>query len=327
MAAEDPAPEISVILCTYDRPAALARCLDSLVAQRVSRPVEIVVVDNHPQSGRTAALLARYPSVRWLADPIAGLSQARNTGIRAARGQVLVATDDDVIAPPEWLETLTAPLFSGDPTLGATTGNCLALKQETAAEQLFEAYGGLRHGEQAIRFDRRWLDSERLFFPQLWRIGTTANAAFRASVFADPRVGLFDTQLGVGTPVGAWEDLYCFYLMLRGGYAIQYLPQAVLRHAHREQMPALIRQLEGYRRGETAFLVLMLLRHGDLRAIGQMLFWIPRWRLALYVQEILRRLRGQRKFSLRIFWVECVAYLRGPMALWRSWPRKDTTRG
>jgi glycosyltransferase involved in cell wall biosynthesis len=315
---------ISVIVCTYDRPDALAVCLQSLLAQRVSHPVEIVVVDNHPQSGRTGPLTVQFAgvdSIVWLQEPTPGLSRARNTGIRAARGSVIVATDDDVIAPPEWLELLTIPLFrEDDRKLAATTGNCLAIKVTTEAERIFEAYGGLRHGDVGATFDKAWMDQWKVCFPQLWRIGTTANAAFRASVFRDPRVGLFETRLGAGSASGAWEDLYCFDRILRAGYRIDYLPEAEVRHAHREDLPALTRQLEGYRRGETAFLTLMLFRHGDLRALGQMFWWIPKWRLILLVEELLRRLRGTRKYSLPLFWREALAYLSGPLALWRSKP-------
>ena len=48
-----PTVAASVVIATYDRPAELARCLVHLRAQETRRPVEIVVVDNHPASGLT----------------------------------------------------------------------------------------------------------------------------------------------------------------------------------------------------------------------------------------------------------------------------------
>jgi glycosyltransferase involved in cell wall biosynthesis len=309
--------EISLIVATYDRPAGLASCLESLLAQRTARTVEIIVVDNHPQSGAAAPLVEQFPSVRWLQEPVAGLSRARNRGIAAASGTVLVTTDDDVVAPPEWLELLTAPLFRGLPGLSATTGNCLPPKVVTQAEVLFEAYGGLRHGDRPAEFDHRWLAQWRICFPQLWRIGTTANAAFLTSLFQQPEVGLFETRLGAGSPAGAWEDLYCFYRMLRAGHCVRYLPEAQVRHSHREDMPGLVRQLCGYRRGEVAFLTLILLRHRDGRALGQCLLWIPWWRFSLAAGELLRRLRGGRRFPFSLLWWESLAYLAGPWSLWR----------
>jgi glycosyltransferase involved in cell wall biosynthesis len=333
-------PEISIVLATFDRPRSLARCLDALQLQHSTRSFEILVVDNHPQSTLTASLKPRYREIVWLQEPIPGLSRARNLGIAAASGSTLVTTDDDVIPPPGWLERLTAPLFHGDPNLAATTGNCLPLKVDTPAEALFEAYGGLRHGDLPATFDAAWMAQWRVCFPQLWRIGTTANAAFRTDVLRSPAVcsnaGPFDTGLGAGSPAGAWEDLYCFYRILNAGFTIAYLPEAQLLHAHRETVPELTRQLCGYRRGETAFLTTMLLRHRDLRALGQLFFWIPHWRISLLLGEIHRRLTGHRRYSLRLFWQEAFAYLAGPtcysrekteaVPLHRKDPFQDTAR-
>ncbi len=313
-----PLPEISIVIATFDRPDALARCLNSLCAQSATRSFEIIVVDNHPQSGLTVPLVPRFPGVRWLEEPVAGLSRARNLGIRAAGGSVLVTTDDDVIAPSHWLELLTAPLFQGESGLAATTGNCLPWKVETEAEALFEAYGGLRHGEQPSEFDRSWMNGWRIGFPHLWRIGTTANAAFRAHLFQPHELGLFDTILGAGTPAGAWEDLYFFYRVLHAGFRIRYLPEAQLQHAHREDLAGLSQQICAYCRGETAFLTLVLIRHRDSRALGQVLLWIPQWRFRLLAGELLRRLSGKRRFSLRLLCAETLAYFAGPWALWRG---------
>ena len=311
-------PAISVIVATFDRPSALARCLESLLIQQTTRPVEIIVVDNHPQSGLTAAVAGRFPGVRWLEEPVEGLSTARNCGIQAAAGTVIVTTDDDVIAHADWLESLTAPLFEQDGGLAATTGRCLAWKVETQAEVLIEAYGGFQRGDRPEEFDRNWMNRWRICFPQLWRIGSTANAAFLRSVLSNPAVGLFETRLGSGTPAGAWEDLYCFYRILRAGYRIRYVPEAHVLHAHREGLPELARQLCAYRRGETAFLALILIRHGDARALGQIFLWIPYWRLSLLAKELRLRSKGQARFPFSLMFAETLAYFAGPWSLWRG---------
>jgi O-antigen biosynthesis protein len=310
--------EISVVVATYDRPEALARCLRSLVTQQTTRAFEIIVVDNHPQSRVTSTLIDQFPSVRWLEEVTQGLSMARNCGIRAAQGSVIVTTDDDVVASPQWMEILTRPLFESDHSPVATTGNCLPWKVETEAEALFEAYGGLRHGDHRADYDAGWMARWRICFPQLWRIGTTANSAFRASLFRESPVGLFETRLGAGTPAGAWEDLYCFYRILRAGHGISYIPEAHVLHAHREGTDGLARQLCNYRRGETAFLTLVLIQHRDWRTLGQVFLWIPWWRFTLVCGELLRRLSGSRKYSFTLFWMESMAYLAGPWSLWAA---------
>jgi hypothetical protein len=81
-------------------------------------------------------------------------------------------------------------------------------------------------------------------------------------------------------------------------------------------MAALQHQVCAYRRGETAFLTLVLLRHRDWRTLGQIVLWIPWWRSRLFGGEVVRRLAGRKKFSFRVMWAESIAYLAGPGALW-----------
>ncbi|NES41971.1 glycosyltransferase, partial [Moorena sp. SIO2C4] len=52
---------ISIIIATYDRPQDLRRCLCSIVAQKYTRQLEIIVVDNHPASGLTPPVVAEFP--------------------------------------------------------------------------------------------------------------------------------------------------------------------------------------------------------------------------------------------------------------------------
>ena len=310
------APEISILLPTYDRAVTLERCLHALLQQRTKRSFEVIVVDNAPHSGYTRESVARFPQVRLIVEPRQGLSCARNAGIGAARGEIIVFTDDDTRAAPDWLENLVAP-FSARPEVAAVTGKTLPMKLETEAEQLFEAYGGLGGGTAAAEFDSEWLGAKLWWLP-LWQMGTTANAAFRASVFGDPAVGVMDERLGAGSPVGAWEDLYLFYRILRAGYVVVYEPRAEVQHAHRQGLAQLSKQLQAYRRGEVAFCLLALHHERDWRALLHLLLWIPYWRATQVFGELLRRLRGQKRFRFPMLLREWWAYLEGPAALLSS---------
>jgi glycosyltransferase involved in cell wall biosynthesis len=101
-------PFVSVIICTRDRAASLARTLDSLViaSPHVKKRWELLVVDNGSSDG-TADVIASFADrlpIRRVWQPVAGLSNARNAGVVEAKGDYILWTDDDVIVDERWLE-------------------------------------------------------------------------------------------------------------------------------------------------------------------------------------------------------------------------------
>jgi len=110
---------ITVILCTYNRCKSLVRALDSVTVSMLPESVEweILVVDNN-SNDQTREVVENFRRehpgrVRYLFEPQPGKSYALNSGIRAARGDVLAFMDDDVIVEPIWLQNLTTPLHRG----------------------------------------------------------------------------------------------------------------------------------------------------------------------------------------------------------------------
>jgi glycosyltransferase involved in cell wall biosynthesis len=121
------APDVSVIVCTHDRPAYLGACLDSLAAQHApAGTFEVIVVDSaSPPAGAAAiAALAERHGARRLAAPRPGLSLARNLGAHAARGRWLAYIDDDATADPSWIAAIIAA-GRGEPEPAAIGGRIL----------------------------------------------------------------------------------------------------------------------------------------------------------------------------------------------------------
>jgi GT2 family glycosyltransferase len=99
-------PVVSVVVPTRGRAAYLEVTLDSLLEQRGGIPNEILVVDDGG-GGATADVVRARPSVRYVAHgERRGLNAARNTGLREAGAALIAFVDDDVQAPPGWLEAL-----------------------------------------------------------------------------------------------------------------------------------------------------------------------------------------------------------------------------
>jgi glycosyltransferase involved in cell wall biosynthesis len=307
----DSGVSVSIVLPTRNRPDDLARCLEALSRQATSRVIEIVVVDNDPDSGLTPPVVARFPAARLVTESRRGLSYARNAGILASRGDLIVATDDDVTMPEEWLERLVAPFC--DPSVMVVTGNVFPVALETPSQQIFEAYGGLGKGFEARRVDGAWFWQFRGAVPT-WELGATANAAFRACIFSDPQIGLFDEALGAGMPTGCSEDTYVFYKVLKAGFAIHYEPSAYVWHRHRSDMRSLKRQIYSYAKGHAAYQLTTLLRDRDVRALARLGCRLPQ----TYARRTVERLRGRSDYPLAFIALEVLGTLVGPFALVRA---------
>jgi glycosyltransferase involved in cell wall biosynthesis len=109
---------ISVVVCAYNEQALLPACLHSLLSQ-TRLPDEIFVINN-ASSDATGAVARAVPGVQVLDEPIKGLVVARETGRRAARGDVLAYIDADCRVPIFWLERIAARLARSPRTVALT---------------------------------------------------------------------------------------------------------------------------------------------------------------------------------------------------------------
>lgn len=101
-------PEISIVLCTYNRAKLLEKALQSLSQQILSfEKYEIIIIDNN-SSDNTPEISQRYvrnhSNIHYFVEKNVGLSFARNRGWRESKGKFVGFIDDDSKASPEWLE-------------------------------------------------------------------------------------------------------------------------------------------------------------------------------------------------------------------------------
>jgi GT2 family glycosyltransferase len=303
---------VSIVVATYDRPDDLRSCLQSLKAQETRRPVEIIVVDNHPETGLTPPVVSAFSDVLLLNEPRKGLSYARNTGIAHSFGEIIITTDDDVEMPSNWLEKMVAQFSRNDVMI--VTGNVLPKEMDTQAQKLFEVYGGLGRGFKPREVSKEWFDHYRFKAIPTWELGATANAAFRARLFHHPHIGLMEESLGAGSPTGCSEDTYLFYRVLKAGYTIVYEPRAFVWHKHRRDMKALRRQIYNYSKGHVAYQMTTLFKDQDLRALVRLFVELP----LTYLWRIRTTLAGKSDYPLSIAFIEVAGNLAGPWALWQS---------
>jgi glycosyltransferase involved in cell wall biosynthesis len=250
--------KLSVLVCTRNRAASLARTLQSLLAQSWNGGYEreFVVVDNGSTDGTRAtveSLVARHPAwFRYVCEPRAGLSIARNTGLRQSDGEIVAFTDDDVLVAENWCDEI-AREFAADPQLGILGGRILL------------AHEGL----QPVSFKT---DERRAVFrsPRDYNEVYGANTAFRRSLFE--QVGVFDTRIGAGCFHAGGDEAELIYRALKAGFYVLYAPNVVVHHDHGRTTLAQVLRLEyGYGKGLSGFTMKHILR-GD-REAARILYW------------------------------------------------------
>lgn len=99
--------EITVCICTHDRPAYVRDCLDGL-ARQTTDLFEVLVVDSASTGDVPARLvdLATAYGASLIRVDRPGVSAARNAGARAARAPVIAYIDDDAIPAPDWIDSI-----------------------------------------------------------------------------------------------------------------------------------------------------------------------------------------------------------------------------
>jgi O-antigen biosynthesis protein len=308
------APDISVVLCTRDRPARLANCIRQLSRQDYPS-YEIVVVDNAPADldavPTVLKTLDTSVSVRYVLEPRAGLSWARNTGWHNARADIIAFFDDDEVPDKHWLAEVVRG-FSATSNVGCVTGVVLPAELKTKPQLWFEEFGGQSKGRG---FDREVFDAghpQNPLYP-LPPFGAGANMIFRREVLLE--IEGFNVALGVGTPAMATEDTFAFTRTLLAGHAIVYQPTAITWHYHRETYADLEKQLLGYGTGITAY-------------YAALIFYNPTLLLSLLplIPTAVKDMRGtdsirtatMRSFPASLLQAELRGMVRGVPAFFRS---------
>jgi GT2 family glycosyltransferase len=279
---------VSIVICTRDRPGELARCLASLPEQ-TRPPNEVVVVDNASREGRTRELAMAAETI-YVREDQPGLDFARNAGTRAASGEIVVYTDDDVRLHPRWLERMVAAF--DDSRIMAVTGQVMPAELETPAQCHFETFWPLGRGYRQIDYESAFFSTDQTLGFPAWRIGAGASMAFRRQIF--DQIGFFDERLDVGQ-AGCSGDSEYWHRVLTHGWVCRYEPSAVVFHYHRRDMTALSNQIFLYMRGHSAALLVQYERGGGWGNLLRALVLLP----GHYAKRVVRGLwKGWRESDL-----------------------------
>jgi len=222
------APDVSVIIPVHGDRGGLALTLDCLAAQRTTRSFEVLVVDNGDNDGLAETLAPRGALVpRLVREERKGSYAARNTGVAAARGDVLAFTDGDCLPRPTWLEEGVAALEREGH--GVFVGGRITMRPARPGHLGLAEVWQVGH------------DLRQDFYVAQQGWAATANLFVRASDLS--RVGAFDAQLQSGGD-REW-GLRATSTGVRGVFA----PDAVVDHPTRPTMTELMTKRRRVSRG------------------------------------------------------------------------------
>lgn len=220
-------PEVTFIICTYNRAEYLLDTLNSLLHHHNSSGIIEILIVNNNSTDQTADISRNFIEdnssdkviIRYTEEKKQGLSCARNRGIHEATAPNIVFVDDDIRATkafiPAWLS-----FFRKYPGAEIAGGPIRVQFDDIRPDWMsYFLLPLLGHHDLGNRV--------RIYPRHKYPFG--GNMGFRKKVFET--CGLFDTALGrKGEKLHAGEEKELFYRIREQGKTIWYLPEALLYH-------------------------------------------------------------------------------------------------
>lgn len=213
----------SVIIPTYKDWDRLQKCLDSLAKQSYpAECFEIIVVDNDHNTPQ-ASLPPLPVNARIICQSKPGSYAARNAGVRASSGSLLLFTDSDCIPDSKWVELMIEEFGGTEPCAKIVVAGGI---------QLFgrDKIGGKLN--LAESYDYFIGLNQHLYVKR--GVAATANLAVPKSVYQELK-GFDEGELSGG------DGEFCRRAIARGSEVV-YKPSAFVSHPLRESLSALVRK-------------------------------------------------------------------------------------
>jgi glycosyltransferase involved in cell wall biosynthesis len=243
--------DVTVVICTRDRPEGLRVTLESLRRQ-TDPDFRVVVVDNGSPAAGTAQVAAEValPGWEYTTEPTPGLSRARNKGLAQVQTRIVAWMDDDEVADPQWMHRIKQGF--GHPSHPvAVAGVIMPRELKHESQVRFEQYGGFNKG-RGLQPEVLKAGTPSVVSPlyPLPTFGPGGNMAFLTEKLR--AIGGFDPCLGAGTRTHGCEEIRVFSQLLMDGEAVLHWPPAIIWHTHRNTMMTLQTQFYGFSAGLSA---------------------------------------------------------------------------
>lgn len=224
--------KFSVLICTYNRPALLARALEALIKHTEEKPDEIIIVNGGDD--RTDRLVEHFIAANkdeleiiLVRTVNKNAASSRNVGLRYCSGDIIATTDDDAQVFPNWV-TLMKEGHKEHPEAGAIGGPVIGIPTDSLVAKAADL----------ITFPD-WPH------PRYARTLPTVNISYKREVVES--IGQMDETLSCG------EDVDYNWRVQQVGYKVYFDPRIKVYHEHRPTLAGFINQ--HYRYGRSYYLV------------------------------------------------------------------------
>jgi len=270
--------QLTLIVCTRNRLPQLQAALACILGLRCRVPCQLVVVDNGSTDGTWQWLQSLESTAEFRIDvvlePAAGLSRARNTGIRQALGDIVAFTDDDCYPTESFLDDVLDAFSRGG----------------------IDYCGGrvLLHDPADLPISIMTSTEPRIFPPNTFIPAgpiSGANMAFRRTLL--DVVGMFDVGLGAGSPTRSAEDTDFVFRSSWCGFTGMYTPTPTVRHHHMRRSSTDRISIEAaYDIGRGAYYVKHLCKQQTRMLMLKNWYWLSDLWSKAGRRRLLRELRG-----------------------------------
>jgi glycosyltransferase involved in cell wall biosynthesis len=207
-----PVPAVSVIVPAYNAAPYIGETLESVFAQTFTDYEVVVVNDGSPDTPDLERVLAPYrEKIVYLTQENRGLSGARNTAIRAARGRYIALLDSDDLWEPEYL-AVQVEMMEHNPETDVLYPNAMIFGEGLEAGQKFM---DICPSEGEVTFER--------LITQQCHVMICVTARREAII----RAGLFDESLRSSEDYDLWGRI------IKQGGRIAYHRRVLARYRRR----------------------------------------------------------------------------------------------
>ncbi len=225
--------ELSVIVSTFNRGNDIDNLLASLSNQKQTRDESLeIVISNNGSTDNTEEIIQKYANssripIHYVYQPRNAKSFGLNAAVSQANGKIIAFTDDDIILPETWVDSVVK-YFADHPNTSCIGGPVVLYNKK-------DLDTSTRNSQEYAIYTKT--NFNPTFIPVIG-----CNMVLSRSIIKS--IGVFDILFGPGSFIGSGDDLDYIYRILSIGSTINYVPEIWVYHNHGRKNPSDLKKIK-----------------------------------------------------------------------------------